>query len=321
MLPAKSAGPARPPRPTGSPRSAGSPRATGPARSTGSPRFATSVRSVVQGLGFAALVLVAAAPHAVAAEGWSVVPSGGGRPAFYAEGAPGTVLQDTVSVTNPGGRPLTVRLTGTGLPVTLAEPSVRVPARTRADVPFTVTVPVGAAPGDRTGTLVARDADGRTGTVRIRLRVGGPALSALTVEHLAVHGDRITYELVNRGTTVLVPKIAVHADGILGRVLVNRAPRTLPVRLAPGTRTGLSEPWPGRPALDAVDVRLTATAAGGAHATASTRARFVPRGAVAGTAGALTAAAAVTVVRRRGRRVGAAAQPLPTTDELTGAAR
>ncbi|MEU2423823.1 cadherin repeat domain-containing protein [Streptomyces sp. NPDC007851] len=273
-----------------------------------------------RGLGLGVLVLLSAAPRAVAAEGWSIVPSGGGRPAFYAEGTPGTVLQDTVSVTNPGRRPVTVRLTGTGLPVTLAEASVRVPARTRADVPFTVTVPANAAPGERTGTLVARDADGRTGTVRVRLRVGGPELTALTVEHLAVHGDRITYDLVNRGTTVLVPKLAVHADGVFGRVLVDRAPRTLPVRLAPGTRTTLSEPWPGRPALDAVDVRLTATAAGGAHATASTRARFVPRGLVAGTAGAL-AAAAVTVVRLRGRRVTPVAEPLPMKDELTGAAR
>ncbi|MER7188224.1 hypothetical protein ABT404_53710, partial [Streptomyces hyaluromycini] len=171
------------------------------------------------------------------------------------------------------------------------------------------------------GTLVAKDADGRTATVRIRLRVGGPALSALTVEHVAVHGDRITYELVNRGTTVLVPKLAVHAEGVFGRDLLDRAPRTLPVRLAPGSRTALSEPWPGHPALDAVDVRLTATAAGGAHDTATTRARFVPWGAVAGTSGALTAGAAVTVVRRRRRRACRAAEPLSTKAELTGAVR
>ncbi|MFK0285563.1 hypothetical protein ACIQVL_34595 [Streptomyces sp. NPDC090499] len=283
----------------------------------------SAARSAVRVLGLAALTLLAPAPHASAAAGWSFAPAGGGRPAFYAEGTPGSVLQDTVSVTNSGGHPVTVRLTGTGTgaPVTFAEPTVRVPARTRADVPFTVTVPAGAAPGDRTGTLVAKDADGRTATARIRLRVGGPALCALTVEHVAVHADRITYELVNRGTTVLAPKLAVRAHGLFGRVLLDRAARTLPVRLAPGTRTELSEPWPGHPALDAVDVRLTATAADGAHDTADTEARFVPWGAVAGVAAALVAGAAVTVVRLRGRRVARTAEPVSMDVELTGAAR
>ncbi|MFG3026675.1 hypothetical protein ACGFZQ_50830 [Streptomyces sp. NPDC048254] len=281
-----------------------------------------SAQSATRVLGLAVLTLLATVPRAAAAGGWSLAPTGGGRPSFYAEGAPGAVLQDTVSVTNRGGHPVTVRLSGTGVPVAFAEPSVRVPARTRADVPFTVTVPAGAAPGDRPGTLVAKDADGRTATVRVRLRVGGPTLRALTVEHVAVHGDRITYELVNRGTTVLVPKLAVHAEGVFGRDLLDRAPRTLPVRLAPGSRTELSEPWAGHPALDAVDVRLTATAAGGAHDTAGARARFVPWGAVAGTAGALTAGAAVTVVRLRRRRADrATAEPLSTETELTGAAR
>ncbi|MFG2970184.1 MULTISPECIES: hypothetical protein [unclassified Streptomyces] len=288
-----------------------------------------SAQSAARVLGVTVLTLLAATPRAAAAEGWSLAPAGAGRPSVYAEGAPGTVLQDTVSVRNPGGRPVTVRLSGTGVPLTFAEPDIRVPARTRAEVPFTMTVPAGAAPGDRSGTLVAKDTDGRTATVRIRLRVGGPTLSALTVEHLAVHGDRITYELVNRGTTVLVPKLAVRAHGLLGRVLLDRAPRALPVRLAPGTRTELSEPWSGHPALDAVDVRLTATAAGGAHDTAGTSARFVPWGAVAGAAGVLTAGAAgaaVTVVRLRGRRGNGSAGALPTTGtdtdvELTGAAR
>ncbi|GGN37359.1 COG1470 family protein [Streptomyces fuscichromogenes] len=279
-----------------------------------------SVASVAQVLGPTLLTLLATAPRAAAAESWSLAPAGG-RPACYAEGAPGAVLQDIVSVTNPGGHPVTVRLTGTGVPVTFAEPTVRVPARTRADVPFTITVPTGAAPGDRPGELVAKATDGRTVTARVRLRVGGPALFALTVEHLAVHGDRITYELVNRGTTVLVPKLSVRAQGLFGRVLLDRGPRVLPVRLAPGTRTELSEPWPGHPALDAADVRLTATAAGGAHGTADTEARFVPRAAVPGAMGALVAGAALTVVRLRGRRAEKAAEPRSMDVEPTGAAR
>jgi hypothetical protein len=262
------------------------------------------------------LLVLAAAPSARADDGWSLAPSGGGRPSFYAEGAPGAVLQDTVSVANRGARAVTVRLSGSGVDVTFAESRVRVPARTRADVPFTV-----GAREDRTGSIVARGSDGRTATVPVRLRVGGPALSALTVEHVAVRGDGISYELVNRGTATLVPRLAVHADGLFGPVL-DRAPRTLPVHLAPGRRVRLTEPWPGRPALDAVDVRLTATAPGGAHDTAGASARFVPWAAVTGTAAAATAGTTLLLLRRRRRRTadGEASESPRTEVELTGAA-
>ncbi|GHH08386.1 COG1470 family protein [Streptomyces lanatus] len=237
-----------------------------------------------------------------AAPTWSVAPSGGGRPSFYTEGEPGTVQQDTVSVTNRGEKPLTVRLHGTGVPIALAESRVRIPGRTRAEVPFTVTVPTGTAPGDRSGEIVARDTEGRVETVGLRLRVTGPELSALTVERVAVGPDGITYELVNRGTTPLTPTLAVRADGVFGRLL-DRAPRTLPVDLPPGSRTKLTEPWSDRPALDSVDVRLTVTAAGGASDTARASARFVPwGGAVAGGVGVVGAMGALFAVRRRRRR-------------------
>ncbi|KOV63235.1 hypothetical protein ADK64_21935 [Streptomyces sp. MMG1121] len=256
--------------------------------------------------------VLGAAPRAAAAPDarWSVAPVGDGRPSFYAEGPPGTVLQDTLSVVNPGRAPLVVRLSGTGLRTVFAEQGVRVPARTRAEVPFTVTVPAGTAPGVRSGAVVARDAKGRTATVPIRLRTGAPALAALTVEHLAVHAHSITYDLVNRGTTVLVPRLAVRADGVLGRVL-DRAPRTLPVHLRPGTRVRLTEPWPDRPALDAVDVRLTVTAPGGAHDTETTSARFVPWATVAEAGGAALAAAGALLAARRRRTRTAPADPPP----------
>ncbi|MEU5093928.1 hypothetical protein [Streptomyces sp. NPDC020996] len=262
-----------------------------------------------------ALLLLTAAPAASAADGWSLAPAGGSRPAFYAEGPAGTVLRDTVSVTNRGGRAVTVRLYGSGVHVVFAAARVRVPARTRAEVPFTVT-----ASGDRAGEIVARDADGRSRSVPLRLRAGGPALSALTVENVTVRADGIAYALVNRGTTVLAPRLAVHADGLFGAVL-DRPPRSLPVRLPPGRRLRLTEPWSGRPALDAVDVRLTVTAAGGARDSAATRARFVSRGAVQGAAGAVAAAgAALFAVRRRARRPGGTAPASPPVEaEPTGA--
>lgn len=251
--------------------------------------------SAVRVLCLSMLVLLGAAPTATAAEGWTLAPAGGGRPSLYGEGAPGTVLQDAVSVTNRSGEAVAIRLRGPG--VSFADGTVRVPARTRADVPFTVTVPS----ADRTVVIVARDENGGERRVPVRLRVAVPELSALTVEQVAVRGDRIAYELVNRGTTTLVPRLAVRADGVLGRVL-DRAPRTLPVGLPPGGRTRLTEPWPDRPALDMVDVRLTVTAAGGVRDTAEVSARFVPWGAVAGAAALFAAIGAFFVVRRHGRR-------------------
>ncbi|MFD4632131.1 hypothetical protein ACFVYR_26265 [Streptomyces sp. NPDC058284] len=288
----------------------------------------------------AALVTTAAAPALADGGGsaqWSVAPSTGsgggarpakdGRPAFYAEGAPGTVLQDTLSVTNPGPEPRTVTLRGadadntgsgavsitpakgrpkeTGAWLTFAERRVKVPPRTRAEVPFTVTVPADALPGDHPGAIVV-SGGGRTVGVRVHLRVGGPTLPALTVERVKVDGDagRVTYDLVNRGNTVLTPKLAVHADGVFG-TLIDRPARTLPVELMPGRRVSLTEPWRDAPALDAVDVELTVTASGGARDSATASARFVPWGAVAG-GGALmlgVAGAVIALVRGRRRRL------------------
>jgi hypothetical protein len=286
----------------------------------------SAARALTRPLPLAACLLLAvlgAAPPAAAADpGWSVAPVGGGRPSFYAEGPPGTVLQDAVSVTNSGRAPLVVRFSGTGLRTVFARPSLRVPARTRAEVPFTVTVPAGDAPGVRSGAVVVRDAKGRTVSVPVRLRVGGPALAALTVEHLAVHAHSITYDLVNRGTTVLAPTLAVRADGVFGRVL-DRAPRALALRVRPGARVRLTEPWPDRPALDAVDVRLTVTAPGGARDTAAASARFVPWAPSAGAGGVVLAGAgALFAVRRRRDRAPADAPQesaeLPCPDlELT----
>lgn len=258
------------------------------------------------------LVLLGPVPAARAADGWSLAPAGGGRPAFYAEGAPGTVVQDTVSVTNRGSRPVTVRLSG----ATFARGAVRVPARTRADVPFTVTV----ADSDRSARIVARDDTGGTRSLPVHLRSTAPELSALTVEHVSVHADRITYDVVNRGTTPLTPRVAVRADGVLGRLL-DRPPRTLPVRLPPGSRLQLTEPWPDPPALDAVDVRITVTAAGGARDTADASARFVPWRGVAGAVAAVAVGGACLVVRRRRRRTTdrAPSEALRTEAELTGA--
>lgn len=268
------------------------------------------------------LLLCAAAvpaPSAAVADGggtWTAAPSGAGRPYFYLEGAAGTVFEDKLSLTNPGGEPRTVRLRGEGAGgwITPATSEVKIPPRTRAEVPFTVTVPPGAAPGAHPGAIVASGAS-RESDVRIHLRVSGPRLAALTVEDVTVHdqgdGAVIQYALVNRGTTTLTPRLTVRAEGLLGGELLHRAPRTLPERLSPGERVERTEPWPDAPALDAVDVRLTATAAGGARGEATASASFVPWGTVTGTALLVLAAGGGAARHLRRRRKPPTTAPEP----------
>ncbi|MFD5100878.1 COG1470 family protein [Streptomyces albidochromogenes] len=279
-------------------------------------------------LAAAAVLLGAAAPAPAAAPSapsaadrggpaWTAAPSGGGRPYFYLEGVAGTVFEDKVALTNPGGEARTVRLRGTGDDsgswIALAETEVRIPPRTRAEVPFTVTVPAGAAPGDHPGAIAATGA-GRSADVPVHLRVSGPTLAALTVEDVAVEergdGAVLRYALVNRGNTALVPRLAVRAEGLLGGEILRRAPRPLPLRLAPGQRVERTEPWPGAPALDTVEVRLTATAAGGARGEATASAVFVPWATVTATT-LLVLAAAAGAVRRVRRRKPPAPAPAP----------
>ncbi|MFE9137224.1 hypothetical protein [Streptomyces sp. NPDC007355] len=260
----------------------------------------TAARSGLAAAAAALVGAVAAAPPG--AQGWTAAPAAG-RPYAYLEGPAGSVLQDTLSLTNPGARPLTVRLSGHGAPVSFAAPAVTVPARTRADVPFAVTVTADTPPGEHRGTVRALAA-GREIRVDLRLRVSGPRLAALTVEdvHVDTASGALRYTLVNRGTTVLAPHLAVHAEGVLGTVL-DRPGRPLPLTLRPGERTTRTEPWPDPPALDAVTVRLTATAPGAAPATARAEVSFAPGPALTGAAGLLLAAAGGGgyAVRRRGR--------------------
>ncbi|UQI43383.1 hypothetical protein M1P56_02780 [Streptomyces sp. HU2014] len=225
----------------------------------------------------ATAVLLTAPAALAAAPPWTAAPATNGkgapaRTAFYLEGGPGAVLEDSLSVANPADQPRSLELRGSGPWIALAAKRVRVPPRTRADVPFTVTVPSGARPGDHSAALVVTGG-GREARIRLALRVtGGPALAALAVEDVRVEkagtGAVIRYALVNRGNTTLAPSLAIRADGLFGTVL-RRAASGVPAELPPGGRVRLAEPWPGAPRLDRVDVRVTATAPGGAHASAT----------------------------------------------------
>ncbi|CAM5584302.1 hypothetical protein GCM10010329_75450 [Streptomyces spiroverticillatus] len=261
----------------------------------------------------ALLYVAGPAPAVHAADAWTAGPAAGGtrpaeggRPYFYLQGAPGTVFEDKLSILNPDRTPRTVTLRAEdaeGAWIALASRTVRVPARTRADVPFTVTVPATAQPGDHPGTLVASAADGREQRTEVRLRVSGPTLAALSVEDVRIEDGLIRYALVNRGNTTLTPRVAVRADGTLGGELLRREPREMK-ELPPGRRAELAEIWTDTPALDRARARLTVTAGPGVREEATATATFVEWGPALGLGGgaaALLAAGGLGIVRHRKR--------------------
>ncbi|SED40896.1 WxL protein peptidoglycan domain-containing protein [Streptomyces sp. TLI_105] len=259
------------------------------------------------------LVLLGLAPGARAAENgeWAVYPAAsrlGGRPYFYLSADPGTTLTDRVTVANKTSAPLTFRLygadayntdrdggfavrtrqekqTGAGAWIRPERTRITVPARSAVTVPYTLTVPADADPGDHPGALVALDeriARGGKGSVavgvqravgaRVYLRVNGPTVPALAVEDVTLDQDRplvpgtrtssalVSYTLHNRGNVTLNPKVVLKARGLFGRTLLDRDLAKVPAELLPRQKIRLTERWTGSPQLDWGDVTLTATA-------------------------------------------------------------
>ncbi|MHC3473295.1 WxL protein peptidoglycan domain-containing protein [Streptomyces sp. 7R007] len=264
-------------------------------------------------LGLLLGALAAPAPaHAADNGSWSVYPAASriaARPYFYLSVDPGQSVTDKVVVANKTAGPLTFRLyaadayntardggfavrtlnerqRGVGAWAKLTRARVTVPAHAKVTVPFTLRVPEGAEPGDHPGALVALDerVDPGQGSLalgvrravgaRVYLRVGGPTLAAIAVEHVHVthhqplvpglgdSGATISYTLHNTGNVTLDPKVELRAKGLFGRTLLARDLSRVPSELLPGQRVRLTEPWRDAPQLDWGDVTLTASAKG-----------------------------------------------------------
>ncbi|MFJ7156705.1 WxL protein peptidoglycan domain-containing protein [Streptomyces sp. NPDC101118] len=265
-------------------------------------------------------VLPAATTAGAAENGtWAVFPTPAAgekttsRAYFFHQGAAGTTISDSVTLTNSSDAPITFRVFATDavntpvggafallpvetkpkdvgtwvrLPEDVAGRTVTVPAKGRQDIPFTVRVPEDAGPGDHVGGIVALNTkvegikkEGkvqvgvrRSVGARLYLRVPGPVTPAVSVEDVRVERGApllpwtkdahatVRYALVNRGNVVIGPKVAVRAEGLFGRKVLDRAPRDLRLVLLPGQRIELTEQWAGSPQLDWVTVRVTATA-------------------------------------------------------------
>ncbi|MFE1307714.1 WxL protein peptidoglycan domain-containing protein [Streptomyces sp. NPDC058755] len=206
---------------------------------------------------------------------------------------------DAYNTARDGGfavRTLKERMRGVGAWARPAKSRVTVPGHRTVTVPFTLRVPRGAEPGDHPGAIVALDVgdppleqsrewgrvDPGSGKLalgvqravgaRVYLRVGGPTLSAISVEqvHISHHqplvpglGDStatIGYTLRNTGNVTLDPKVELKARGLFGRTLLDRDLTGVPSELLPGQRVRLTETWHGAPQLDWGDITLTASA-------------------------------------------------------------
>jgi hypothetical protein len=175
---------------------------------------------------------------AAAAE-WTAKPAanhfGAARQGFGYTVNPGGRVDDGIVISNHGTGPLRVGLRVTALRwVRLERDAVTVAPGESVEVPFALTLPADAAPGDHAGAVVA-EAGGSDARIPLRLRVGGPLKPSLAVEHLRLDyagtpnpfakGDAtVSYTIRNTGNAILSARQTLSVTGPFGRWAV-AAPR------------------------------------------------------------------------------------------------
>jgi hypothetical protein len=337
-------------------------------------RLVAGAAATVIGLGLAAVV---AAPSASAADNgtWSVFPvqppNSAPRTAFSFDLAAGATLKDAVTVKNQGKLPLTMNLypadafnaaggggfalrqagepnTGVGSWVKLAKSTVTIPAGKSVSIPFTMTVPRNASPGDHAGGIVAVNAQAegvqesegvtvgikRAVGTRIYTRILGPLNPSLSVTDVTVDTIEkaqipfftegkatITYTVVNTGNTRISADQALKITGLFGQTIAQPTLAKAP-EILPGETVTLVQQWDSVPAFNQAHVRVEfqATDVSGAEVTAAGDATvwYVPWLFLLGIA--LVIIAIVLIRRLRNRRtpeaaassVGVAGTPFPT---------
>lgn len=253
-------------------------------------------------LGLAALLGPLAVP-ALADDtlSWSVAPADGeqgtGRPNFQYALEPGTVVQDGFEVTNRGAQPLTVALyaadgfttpegqldllpagepsSDLGTWVSLDRSELTLQPGEVAVVPFTLTVPADARPGDHTGGIVTSvsEADPQATVVvdrrlgsRMHVRVAGALTSALTLDDVRVahHGTvdpfhassaTVTFTVASTGNARTTATATVRLTGPGGAAPVEVAAQV--PELLPGSVHTQQVEVPGVWPLGRLDAEVT----------------------------------------------------------------
>ncbi|GAA3210125.1 WxL protein peptidoglycan domain-containing protein [Actinocorallia longicatena] len=222
---------------------------------------------------------------------WSVQPSGPkgptGRDYFVYSAEPGQTVRDTVGITNRSTKPLTFRVypsdafttedgsfalltadkpaTDLGSWIKVGGATVTVRPGKRADLPFTLTIPRDATPGDHTGGVLAAVTEQRpTGggqrvnvdrrvAARVYLRVNGPLTSNLAVDRISASHDgplvgdgtvTVTYRVRNTGNVRLKARAHVSAEAPFAWPQGTPADREIP-ELLPGSSMTFTDRVPG----------------------------------------------------------------------------
>jgi hypothetical protein len=237
-----------------------------------------AVVAVLAVLGFGATPALAAPSDEVT---WTVRTAsnsfGADRSSFSYNVNPGGSLKDALVVANRGKKPvkLTVyasdgfttgtgqldlrghddKQTGVGAWVHASSAALTVAAGKTVSVPFTVTLPANATPGDHVGgiitSLTAPDAtdtvnvERRLG-IRIKMRVGGDLAPALAVEnaHLSYAGGNasLRYTLHNTGNATQSADQAARVTGPFGWFASSPAAIPAPPELLPGETWNVTVP-------------------------------------------------------------------------------
>lgn len=237
---------------------------------------------------------------------------------FALEGRAGDVIHDTVRIWNLTGKKMNFEVYGAdgyntprdgafalrtekepqkgiGLWTKVGSRNVSVPAGRAVDVPFIVSVPKNATPGDHIGGIVVANkaveavekAGGatiglrRAVGARIYLRLEGALVPGVRVEDLRVLntkpelpwgspvGTVIRYRIVNVGNVRLTPTAQIRATGLFGRVLRDFPERAMP-ELLPGEDVEVELDWPGAPPADSVEVTVELKTQAGLQSVART---------------------------------------------------
>jgi len=221
---------------------------------------------------------------------WGVQPASKGGPstraAFTYDAAPGETIADAVRIANFSEQPLTLSVYATdafntadgtfdvlaadakpddvGSWAKLDRTEVTLAPRASADIPFTLTVPKNASPGDHAGGIVASLAteatdgsgnkvkvDNRVGA-RVYLRVDGPLRPELTVTKLGLHYDgtadpvgkgtaTVAYTVENTGNVRLSAGQSLTLSGPFGLASTKVEQKDVP-ELLPGSKLDLTAP-------------------------------------------------------------------------------
>ena len=213
---------------------------------------------------------------------------GTARPNYGYDAQPGGTVRDSIDVVNRGAEPITLKVYasdafttesggidllpagGTSVDVgswiSMDEAQVTIPAGDTVTVPFTLSVPANATPGDHTGGIVTSlVTDGTGGQVsvdrrlgsRVYIRVAGDLAPALTVTDVSVVYDgtlnpaaggtaTVTYTVTNVGNARLKAHQAVRVSGPLGLLGAAATPGDLP-ELLPGNSVTRTEQVTGVP--------------------------------------------------------------------------